>query len=126
MLTLLASQLLLPFSLYGGARGGFSNRSLIAMMAIGSACLIAYPFYEWKFAKYPSMPKRILLNRTFITAAFINFVYMLAAYLQLLYLASYVYIVTDIDVTHWNCESPRSIAAFERSCCSLDPRGVAQ
>ncbi|ORY62845.1 major facilitator superfamily domain-containing protein [Leucosporidium creatinivorum] len=96
------SLLLLPFSLYGGARGGFKNNSLIAMLAIGSACLIAYPLYEWKWAKFPSMPKRILLNRSFVTAVVINFVYMLAAYLQLLYLSSYVYIVTDIDVTHWN------------------------
>lgn len=61
-------QLLLPFSLYGGAAGGFQNRSLIAMLAVGSACLVAYPIYEWKFAKFPSMPKRILLNRTFCTA----------------------------------------------------------
>lgn len=84
------------------------------MLAIGSACLVAYPFYEWKFAKYPSMPKRILLNRSFITAVVINFVYMLAAYLQLLYLASYVYIVTDIDVTHWNC-----------TCCVSRPMTLA-
>ncbi|GAA5842134.1 hypothetical protein JCM11251_006535 [Rhodosporidiobolus azoricus] len=94
--------LLLPFSLYGGADGGFSNRSLIAMLAIGPACLVAFPLYEWKFAKYPCMPKRILLNRTFITAVLINVVYMIAAYLQLLYLSSYVYIVTDIDVRNWN------------------------
>ncbi|GAA5996014.1 uncharacterized protein JCM10292_004891 [Rhodotorula paludigena] len=96
------SLLLLPFALYSGADGGFSNRSLIAMLAIGPACLIAYPVYEWKFAKYPSMPKRILFNRTFVTSVIINFFYMLAAYLQLLYLSSYVYIVTDIGVTKWN------------------------
>lgn len=67
------SLLLLPFALYSGADGGFSNRSLIAMLAIGPACLIAYPVYEWKFAKYPSMPKRILFNRTFVTSVIINF-----------------------------------------------------
>ncbi|GAA5903733.1 hypothetical protein JCM5296_002132 [Sporobolomyces johnsonii] len=96
------SLLLLPFSLYGGAEGGFHNRSLIAMLAIGSACLVAYTIYEWKFAKYPSMPKRILINRSFNTAVLINVVYMIAAYLQLLYLSSYVYIVTDISVRNWN------------------------
>ncbi|GAA5868813.1 hypothetical protein JCM1840_005127 [Sporobolomyces johnsonii] len=96
------SLLLLPFSLYGGADGGFHNRSLIAMLAIGSACLVAYTIYEWKFAKYPSMPKRILINRSFNTAVLINVVYMIAAYLQLLYLSSYVYIVTDISVRNWN------------------------
>ncbi|GAA5973289.1 hypothetical protein JCM11641_003054 [Rhodosporidiobolus odoratus] len=96
------SLLLLPFSLYGNAKGGFENRSLIAMLAVGSACLVAFPIYEWKFAQFPAMPKRVLLNRSFITAIVINVVYMIAAYLQLLYLASYVYIVTDISVRDWN------------------------
>lgn len=96
------SLLLLPFSLYGGAKGGFHNRSLIAMIAVGSVCLIAYPIYEWKFAKYPSMPKRILYNRSFNTAVLINVVYFIAAYLQVLYLSSYVYIVTDISPRNWN------------------------
>lgn len=153
------SLLLLPFALYSGADGGFSNRSLIAMLAIGPACLIAYPVYEWKFAKYPSMPKRILFNRTFVTSVIINFFcpftlqalrldesltrvartrrharrvppaalsqvcLHLTTHLcrdsadlvppscaSLLFLAlklhsSYVYIVTDIGVTKWNCAS---------------------
>ncbi|GAA6061195.1 hypothetical protein JCM10212_001516 [Sporobolomyces blumeae] len=96
------SLLLLPFSLYGGAKGGFHNESLIAMIAVGSVCLLTYPLYEWKFAKYPSMPKRIVFNRSFNTAVLINVVYMIAAYLQVLYLSSYVYIVTDISVRNWN------------------------
>lgn len=107
-----AEQLLLPFSLYGGADGGFKNRSLIAMLSIGSACLVAYPIYEWKFATFPSMPSRVLLNRSFVTAVVINFVYMLAAYLQLLYLSSYVYVVTDINVRNWNCESTERRGLF--------------
>ncbi|GAA5849250.1 hypothetical protein JCM3766R1_002311 [Sporobolomyces carnicolor] len=96
------SLLLLPFSLYGGAKGGFHNQSLIAMIAVGAVCLLAYPIYEWKFAKFPSMPKRVLFNRSFATAILINVVYFLAAYLQLLYLSSYVYIVTDISPRNWN------------------------
>lgn len=96
------SLLLLPFSLYGGAKGGFHNQSLIAMIAVGAVCLLAYPVYEWKFAKYPSMPKRILYNRSFNTAVLINVVYFIAAYLQVLYLSSYVYIVTDITPRNWN------------------------
>ncbi|GAA6011435.1 hypothetical protein JCM11491_002784 [Sporobolomyces phaffii] len=96
------SLLLLPFSLYGGAKGGFHNQSLIAMMAVGALCLLCYPVYEWKFAKFPSMPKRVLLNRSFATAVLINVVYFVAAYLQVLYLSSYVYIVTDISPRNWN------------------------
>ncbi|GAA5924043.1 uncharacterized protein JCM15063_005532 [Sporobolomyces koalae] len=94
--------LLLPFSLYGGAKGGFHNQSLIAMIAVGAVCLLSYPVYEWKFAKYPSMPKRVLFNRSFNTAILINMVYFMAAYLQVLYLSSYVYIVTDISPRNWN------------------------
>jgi hypothetical protein len=129
-------QLLLPFSLYGGAKGGFHNQSLIAMIAVGAVCLLAYPVYEWKFAKYPSMPKRILYNRSFNTAVLINVVYFIvswvkpnrhlrthelttlcfspqAAYLQVLYLSSYVYIVTDITPRNWNCKFDGN-----RSCVS--------
>ncbi|GAA6009157.1 hypothetical protein JCM10207_004286 [Rhodosporidiobolus poonsookiae] len=94
--------LLLPFSLYGGADGGFKNRSLIAMLAIGSACLFFFPFYEWKLARFPCFPKRILLNKSFVTSALINAIYMIAAYLQLLYLSSYVYVVTDVTARQWN------------------------
>ncbi|BGP47631.1 hypothetical protein JCM10450v2_003496 [Rhodotorula kratochvilovae] len=96
------SLLLLPFSLKTGAKGDWSNPSLIAMLAVGSLCLLTFPIYEWKLAKYPSAPARILRNRTFVTAVIIDFVYMLSAYLQILYLPSYVYIVTDVDAKHWN------------------------
>lgn len=79
-LTDFAFQLLLPFSLYGGAKGGFHNQSLIAMIAVGAVCLLAYPIYEWKFAKFPSMPKRVLFNRSFATAILINVVYFLVRF----------------------------------------------
>ncbi|GAA5990182.1 hypothetical protein JCM11641_004247 [Rhodosporidiobolus odoratus] len=84
------SLLLLPFSLSSGAKGGYNNPSLIAMFAVGCICLILYPIYEYYFAKYPSAPIRLIKNKTFITAVIIDFIYLLAGYLQLLYLSSYV------------------------------------
>lgn len=48
---------------------------------------------------------------------------MIAAYLTLLYLSSYVYIVTDIDVRNWNCTSPTSLPSYSSltpSSFSLD------
>ncbi|GAA5863816.1 hypothetical protein JCM8547_006074 [Rhodosporidiobolus lusitaniae] len=96
------SLLLLPFSLETNAKGGWKNPSLIAMLAVGSICLISFPLYEWKFAKFPSAPRRILINKTFVTAVIIDFCYMLSSYLQILYLSSYIYIVTDLDIKHWN------------------------
>lgn len=104
----------MPFSLYGGADGGFDNPSLVAMLVVGALCLLVHPLYEWKVARYPSMPRRLIVNRTVLTAIGINFAYMLAAYLQLLYLSSYVYIVTDISVRNWNCACP----ATPGSCAS--------
>ncbi|GAA5992982.1 hypothetical protein JCM10908_000783 [Rhodotorula pacifica] len=96
------SLLLLPFSLSAYAKGGYNNPSLIAMFAVGSVCLIGYGFWEAYGAKFPSAPARILKNRTVITAIIIDVVYLLAGYMQLAYLSSYVYIVTDLSIKNWN------------------------
>ncbi|GAA6006225.1 uncharacterized protein JCM10292_000027 [Rhodotorula paludigena] len=96
------SLILLPFSLAPQAKGGWNNPSMIAMLVVGALCLLCFPLYEWKVARYPSAPNRLLRNRTFVTAVIIDFIYMLAGYLQLLYIASYCFIVTDITPRNWN------------------------
>ena len=63
------SQLLLPFSLSSGAVGGYSNPSLIAMLAVGCVLLIAYVGYERFFARFPTAPLRLLKNKTFVMAS---------------------------------------------------------
>lgn len=68
--------LLLPFSLKTYAIGGWKNPSMIAMMVVGGVLLIAYVFYELKYARMPSAPRRLLLNKTFICAVIIDFFYM--------------------------------------------------
>jgi hypothetical protein len=73
------------------------------MFCVGGFCLILYVFYERIWAKYPSSPLRLLKNRTFMTAVVIDVLYMMSSYMQLLYLPSYVYIVTDWSDTNWNC-----------------------
>ena len=35
------------------------------MFVVGGILLIVFPVYEWRFAKYPVMPRR-LLNRNFV------------------------------------------------------------
>lgn len=104
--------LLLPFSLQAGAEKGYRNPSLIAMFVVGGLCLIAYCGYEAVFARYPTAPVRLLKNRTFVTAIIIDFIYMVAGYMNLTYLSSYVYVVTDIDTRHWNCRSESSASAL--------------
>lgn len=37
------------------------------MFAVGGICLVAYGIFEVKWAKFPSSPKRLLLNKTFMT-----------------------------------------------------------
>lgn len=91
------SLLLLPFSLAGGADHGYANRSLIAMFVVGAVCLMMYAAWEIFYAKYPTAPKRLFRNRTFIMGIIINWIYMVAGYMNLTYVYSYTYIITDFN-----------------------------
>jgi len=42
------------------------------MFVVGGICLISYAVYELKYATFPSMPRRLLYNKTFITAVLID------------------------------------------------------
>lgn len=95
------SLLLLPFSLYANADNHWKNPSLIAMLVVGALCLIAYAIYEIWWAPYPSMPKRVLFNRTFCVAAVIDFFHMCAGMLRLLYFSSYVWIIKNWSTKNW-------------------------
>ncbi|CEP24785.1 str3 [Cyberlindnera jadinii] len=93
--------LLLPFSLYTSASKGWKNPSLIAMFVVGGVLLVAYTFYEFYVAPHPSMPKRVLLNRTFMTASCIDFFYQLGGMIRLLYLSSYALVCFNWSYKNW-------------------------
>ncbi|KAL0569960.1 hypothetical protein V5O48_012001 [Marasmius crinis-equi] len=95
------SLLLLPFSLKTYAKGGWHNPSMIAMMVVGGVILILFVFFERFVAKQPIVPRRLLLNRTFMCAAGIDLLYMLAGQLRGLYFSSFIYIVEDWSVRDW-------------------------
>lgn len=95
------SLLLLPFSLYIYADGGWRNPSMIAMMVIGGVLLIVYVVYELVWCPYPSMPRRIIFNRTFICAVIIDTFYTLAGSLRSTYFSSFVWIVKDWSNQEW-------------------------
>ncbi|OLN85439.1 Siderophore iron transporter 3-like protein 2 [Colletotrichum chlorophyti] len=95
------SLLLLPFSLKTYADNGWRNRSLIAMMVVGGIFLIAYVVYEIKWAKVPSAPRRLVMNKTFVMAIIIDSFYMLAGNLRGLYWSSYVYIAKPWSSQDW-------------------------
>lgn len=93
--------ILIPLSLYSTATNEWKNPSLIAMFVVGGVLLILYTIYEFWFAPFPSMPKRVLLNRTFVVATIIDFFYMLTNYLRLLYFSSYDGVIKDWSTTNW-------------------------
>ncbi|KAK5988792.1 Siderophore iron transporter 3 [Cladobotryum mycophilum] len=95
------SLLLLPFSLKTYAKHGWRNESLIAMMVVGGILLIAYVVYEMKWARVPSAPRRLLLNKTFILAIVIDAFYFLAGNIRSLYWSSYVYVAKPWSYRNW-------------------------
>lgn len=82
------------------------------MLVLGPIILIALFFYEWKFAKYPFIPARFVVNRTVLCAALIGFFDFVSFYLQFTYQYSFI------------CESraPRRLMGRVRliSTCSTD------
>ncbi|KAH8830058.1 MFS general substrate transporter [Flagelloscypha sp. PMI_526] len=92
--------LLVPFSLYKTANQGWHNPSLIAMLVLGGVFLIAFGLWEWKFAKYPLMPKRVI-NRTFMGALIIDVTYMMSGNMRSTYYSSWVYVVKDWSLENW-------------------------
>ncbi|KAI5479985.1 hypothetical protein MNV49_002275 [Pseudohyphozyma bogoriensis] len=92
LLGLSFSLILVPLTLVASADGGWHNASIIAMIVVGGVLLISLFVWEFKFARYPLMPKRIC-NRTFICCVGIDFLYYCSGYIQSLYYSSWVYVV---------------------------------
>ncbi|KAG7892614.1 hypothetical protein KL936_000788 [Ogataea polymorpha] len=95
------SLMLLPCSLYSYAKGGWHNPSMIAMEVVGGVFLIMYTIYEIWIAPYPLLPKRVLLNRTFICCVIIDFCYQMGGYFWLLYFSSYDLVVLNLSYRDW-------------------------
>lgn len=95
------SLILLPCSLYTYASGGWNNASMIAMEVVGGVLLIFYAVYEVWFAPFPLLPKRVLMNRTFICCVIIDFIYEMAGYFSLLYFTSYTFVVLNLSYKNW-------------------------
>ncbi|KIY53783.1 MFS general substrate transporter [Fistulina hepatica ATCC 64428] len=93
--------LLLPFSMKSQIDGGWANPVLRTMAVFGVAFLVLYIFFERFVSRIPSAPRRLLLNRTFIMAIIIDFVYFVAGQMRGTYFASYVWIVQDFTLQNW-------------------------
>lgn len=95
------SLFLLPFSIYSYADKGWKNPSIIAMLVTGPVLLIIYTVYEIFWAPFPSMPKRVFMNKTFITAVLINVIYMLADGIREQYLSTILWVAKDWSNQNW-------------------------
>ncbi|KAH0589823.1 hypothetical protein H2248_000018 [Termitomyces sp. 'cryptogamus'] len=85
--------ILLPLTLSSGAKGGWNNPSMIAMIVIGCILIPFVGLYEFKFAKYPVIPRRFALNRSIVIASIIGALDFASFYLSFTYLYSYILIV---------------------------------
>lgn len=95
------SLILFPCSLYSYTEGGWNNASMIAMEVVGGVFLICYVVYEIFAAPFPLLPKRVLMNRTFICCVINDFIYQMAGYFSLLYFTSYTPVVLNLSTRDW-------------------------
>ena len=103
---------LLPFTLYKGAEGGWKNGgsllrlplsrpdvvhpsgSMVAMLVVGGVLLLFFILYEMKWAEHPLMPVRVL-NRTFLCCVIIDVFYFISGNLRSTFFSSWVYVIKD-------------------------------
>ena len=103
---------LLPFTLYKGAEGGWGNGgspshlspsqpdaihssgSMVAMLVVGGVLLLVFIIYEMKWAEHPLMPLRVL-NRTFLCCVIIDVFYFISGNLRSTFFSSWVYVIKD-------------------------------
>ncbi|KAL0578567.1 hypothetical protein V5O48_003417 [Marasmius crinis-equi] len=90
--------LLLPFVSKSYAKGGLGNPLIISVMTFGVFFLIAYILFERYVSRMPSAPRRLLVNRTFISAVIIDFFYFFSGQLRGIYFGSYILIVKTWSV----------------------------
>ncbi|KAJ8689327.1 hypothetical protein PTI98_013359 [Pleurotus ostreatus] len=92
--------ILLPLTLSENAKGHWKNASMIAMIVIGGVLIPVFFMYDWKLAKYPVVPARLLKNRSVVGASLIGFFDFVSFYLTFTYLFSFVIVVKPWPLLH--------------------------
>lgn len=94
--------ILIPLTLAAATKGHWANPSVIAMLTVGGACLVAFPFWERspKLAPRAFFPPTLYRNRTVLAGMAYAFFYFMAYYLSVQpYFYSYLLVVQDQSVT---------------------------
>ena len=94
------SLLLAPPTLYAGAKGGWRNRSMIAMEVTGGVIAVLLGIWELRFAPYPLFPRR-MFNRNFILCLAIEVLYFMNGSMLTTYWSSWVWVVTEYSEHQW-------------------------
>ncbi|KAL1747554.1 major facilitator superfamily domain-containing protein [Schizophyllum fasciatum] len=101
--------ILLPLTLAKGAKGQWDNPSMIAMEVVGCVLLIAVAVWDFKFAAYPAIPRRFVVNRSVVFASLIGFFDFISFYLNYTYLYSFILVTKDwplVNTTYFtSCQS---------------------
>ncbi|RSL81814.1 hypothetical protein CEP51_005587 [Fusarium floridanum] len=111
------SLILVPCTIAAKVSNGWSNNSIIAMVALGAVFVVIYPFWEMStrlgkkygiqgtfgkilanMAPYPLTPLHLLKSRTFSAGCVLITFYFMAFYLSVQpYFYSYLLVVWDLD-----------------------------
>ncbi|KAF9883200.1 hypothetical protein FE257_003857 [Aspergillus nanangensis] len=93
--------ILIPLTLAANAKDGWKNNSIMAMIGVGVACLLALPLWETskRLAPKPLLSLHLLRQRTTLAGCCLAFWYFMAFYFSVQpYLYSYLQVVQDYEV----------------------------
>ncbi|KAG8996659.1 hypothetical protein FRB94_008156 [Tulasnella sp. JGI-2019a] len=113
--------LLVPIALAASTPHKFASGSMIAMLVIGPILLIAFIFWELRFAKEPVVAWRFLRNRNIVGATLIGFFDFVSFYISYLYLYSFIVVTKPWSLTNLGYLSiTQSVAlTFFGICCGV-------
>ncbi|TFK33911.1 drug:h+ antiporter [Crucibulum laeve] len=109
------SLILLPLTLSKSAKGGWNNASMIAMLVVGIVVIPMYVFWEFKFAKFPVIARRFVMNRTVVCAALIGSLDFISFYIVNTYLYSFIIIVKPwslVNATYFSQTQTVALTVF--------------
>ncbi|KAJ7510037.1 major facilitator superfamily domain-containing protein [Mycena galericulata] len=87
---------LLPLSLVQTHYGGHKRRSgMLSMFLLGIILIPIFALWDFKWAKYPVLPVRFVVNRSVVGASLIGAFDFMAFYLTFTYLYSFIVVVKD-------------------------------
>ncbi|KAJ7709746.1 major facilitator superfamily domain-containing protein [Mycena rosella] len=89
------SLMLLPLSLAQHTTGVGNGAGTFAMLLVGIILVPVFALWEFRFARYPVIPFRFVVNRSVVGASLIGAFNFMAFYLTFTYLYSFVVVVKD-------------------------------